>query len=106
MLVIVSYGRLYLVEELDEMGKISWAHAVHYHLMASIKKHLNKPTSVSSCVLLLGYWFCEHVNVIEQLPGYEKRFPRAAKWSFLKLNDYMDNKSIANVESSKCIEHV
>ncbi|KAF5202831.1 hypothetical protein FRX31_007582, partial [Thalictrum thalictroides] len=90
-----------LVEELDEMGKISWAHAVHYHLMASIKKHLNKPTSVSSCVLLLGYWFCEHVNVIEQLLGYEKGFLRAAKWSFLKLNDYMDNKSIDNVESSK-----
>ncbi|KAF5186192.1 hypothetical protein FRX31_024221, partial [Thalictrum thalictroides] len=89
------------IENFEEITSISWAHAVHYHLMASIKKHFDSPQSVSSCVLLLGYWFCEHVHVIEQLHGYEKSFPRATKWSFQTLSDYMKNKSIDDVESNK-----
>ncbi|KAL5729313.1 hypothetical protein ACHQM5_002285 [Ranunculus cassubicifolius] len=77
------------IDTLEEMKRLSWAKIFHKHLMDKIREVKNNdtkdPASVTSCVLVLLFWLCEHTTLIQPRPTYKPGTPRVGRWDLNEL---------------------
>ncbi|KAK0605876.1 hypothetical protein LWI29_031715 [Acer saccharum] len=80
----ISWNLVHLCENLDEIGNYNWAQAINARLSNSLKNR--DKSSVSGCISLVAYWFCEKTNIIDPKEGKKDAKPGLAKWNLQVLN--------------------
>ncbi|KAK0594292.1 hypothetical protein LWI29_037896 [Acer saccharum] len=80
----ISWNLVHLCENLDKIGNYNWAQAINARLSNSLKN--TDKSSVSGCISLVAYWFCEKTNIIDPKEGKKDAKPGLAKWNLQVLN--------------------
>ncbi|KAL5721063.1 hypothetical protein ACHQM5_013669 [Ranunculus cassubicifolius] len=97
----IGWSFIQHIEDLNKMNKISWPTVIHEYLMTQVRKHHKNPTHVSGCVILVLYWFCEHVDIISPFESSESKYPRILRWSLHDLAKKMATQSLEELPDDK-----
>ncbi|KAI8553516.1 hypothetical protein RHMOL_Rhmol05G0022200 [Rhododendron molle] len=99
--ITVSWKHVDAMEDLTKMKSYNWAAKIRDELIKSIKKSQHSPKDVKGYQLLLPYWLCEHINILEQELS-EHQVPRLLKWNISTLEDALQG--IPNILNARKIK--
>ncbi|KAF7143014.1 hypothetical protein RHSIM_Rhsim05G0055800 [Rhododendron simsii] len=83
----VNWSLVYYMEDLAKVKQYNWAGAVTDYLMKSIHKNHKELNELHGCSLLLMFWLCEQINLLQQKNA--DAVPRLLKWNISELRDVL-----------------
>ncbi|XP_038713923.1 factor of DNA methylation 1-like [Tripterygium wilfordii] len=98
----LPWAFIHYIEDLEEVKNYNWSRAIKNNLMDSIKKYVRTAVSVTGCVIVLLYWFCEHTNVFS--PVDDEKFPRFLKWDLQNWSKNFKDQYISTLTADKVFE--
>ncbi|KAL8516984.1 hypothetical protein ACS0TY_015286 [Phlomoides rotata] len=83
------------LEEFDSICRYNWCTVI----VEMLKGQLNssKRLKAGGCVMLLPFWLCEHITLIE--PDVEDAFPRFLKWDLNQLSKKLLRVDVSKLDS-------
>ncbi|KAM5582796.1 hypothetical protein ABKV19_002966 [Rosa sericea] len=81
----ISWDYVRVCEEVESLGKYSWAKEVGYFLKKSIKRKAKESQNMAGCVILVMYWFCHKTGVVPPIAGRETEKHGIRKWQLKTL---------------------
>ncbi|KAL7209548.1 hypothetical protein ACSBR1_031154 [Camellia fascicularis] len=79
----ISWVFVRYIDNLNTVQTYDWTAAILNTLMRLVREFYRNPEKVTSCVVTLLYWLCEHTDIVAT--GKPIMFPRFSKWNISTL---------------------